>query len=291
VIGFANDDAVPELKAVPTLSVVGVISELDEGSSKPLLVSTHGERGDPYVLKLCMAGNESTSPSYLACARELICNQLARLCGVRVAPSALLHFTSELLANVTQMATTAGVTVAWHARACANPLGPHFGSLYLGRGKDVGALRPIRSEAEAIEYLNLLAFDLFVWNGDRTVRNTNLREHGSQLFAIDFAMAQMPLPSNRRSTIPLVEVEQHATVPGLRAWYLARRAKRTLPIAPMLGRWRDRVTPVAVDTILAGVPKEWDVPPSVLSECRAFLLSRAGYTMQIQSLITTVLAA
>lgn len=214
-----------------TVTATRYVTPLREGGSVPAVVEADDE--GLYVVKFRGAGQGTK-----ALIAELIAGELARAMGLRVPELVLVHFDAALgrAEPDEEIRDLLKASVGLNLALDYLPGSITFDPL----------ARPTPTAAEASE---IVAFDAYVTNVDRTPKNPNLLcwhgdlwliDHGASLY---FHHAWDDYLERSRTRFPLVK--QHVLLP----WATAlRQAESTL---------RARVTPEAIERTVGLIPDAW----------------------------------
>lgn len=216
---------------VRTVNATRYVTPLREGGSLPAIVEA--DDSGLYVVKFRGAGHGLN-----ALLAECISGELARVAGLRVPELVAVHVDPALGRNEPD----AEIRDLLKASAGLN-LGLDWlpGSLTFD---PVAGPAPSVAEASAIVW-----FDAFVSNPDRSPRNPNLLCWHRQLWLIDHGAAlyfhHAWDDEEVRSRSPFAPIREHVLLPWAKDVVAAGRELRL------------RLTPVAIEHVLAGVPDAW----------------------------------
>ncbi len=219
------------LAPLRTLRATRYVTPLREGGSLPAIVEADDD--GLYVLKFRAAGHGTR-----ALIAELVTGELARAAGLRVPELALIQVDAALGRNEPDEEIR---------DLLKGSVGINLGLDYLPGSQTFDpAVGPAPSAEEASE---IVWFDAFTSNVDRTVRNPNLLEWHRRLWLIDhgaslyFHHAWDDAEAASRSSF--TPVAQHALLPW--ATGIAAAGARLAP----------RLTPEVIESVLARVPDDW----------------------------------
>ncbi len=214
-----------------TVDATRYVMPLREGGSLPGLVEASDD--GLYVAKFRGAGMGTG-----ALVAEVVAGEIARALGLRIPELVLLGIDPQL-ANAEPdeeiqdlLGKSAGINLGVDFLPGALPFNAAAGP---GPDADVAA--------------DIVWFDAFVTNVDRTPRNTNLLVWHGNLWLIDhgaslyFPYAASPAPSAERAAFPLIK--EHVLLPA--ASSIAESDRRLAP----------RVTTALIDDVLKAVPADW----------------------------------
>ncbi len=242
-----------------TSKVTRYVTPLREGGSLPALVEADDD--GMYVLKFRGAGQ---GPKALVA--ELVAGEIGRLLGLRVPELVFLELDPALGRSEPDYEIRSLIQ---------NSAGLNLGLDFLpGALPYTPALRFAVAPALASD---IVWFDAYVTNIDRTVRNTNMLIWHKELWLIDHGAALYVHHTwdnyLERSRSPYADVKNHV---------LLRYASE---LAAANERLRPLLTPSALGAIVAAIPDEWlagDTSFATIQEQRgaymAYLLSRAEAT-------------
>jgi hypothetical protein len=223
-----------ELKMLKTVTVTRYVTPLREGGSLPAIVEAADD--GLYVLKFRGAGQ---GPKALIA--ELVAGEIGRTLGLRVPEIIFMELDAALGLNEMDPEIQSLIK----ASAGLN-LGLDFlpGSLAF----DPAAAPEVDPDLAS----EIVWFDAFVTNVDRTPRNTNMLVWHKNLWLIDHGAALYFQHTwsdyLNRSRTPFGPIKDHVLLPYASA----------LPAAD--ARLRALLTPAKLQAILAGVPDEWLAP-------------------------------
>ena len=214
-----------------TVDATRYVMPLREGGSLPALVEASDD--GLYVAKFRGAGMGTG-----ALAAEVIAGEIARALGLRI-PELVLLGIDPRLANAEPdeeiqdlLGRSTGINLGVDFLPGALPFNAAVGP---GPDADLAA--------------DIVWFDAFVTNVDRTPRNTNLLVWHGNLWLIDhgaslyFPYAASPAPDAERAAFPLIK--EHVLLPA--AGSIAESDRRLAP----------HVTTALVDDVLEAVPADW----------------------------------
>lgn len=213
-----------------TVRAIQYLTPLREGGSVPGIVEADDE--GTYVIKFRGAAQGTR-----ALVAELICSELARHLGLPI-PQAVLLELDPLLAR-SEPDPEIQATLAASA-------GLNFGLDYLP-----GALNwePALPAVAADVAAQIVWFDAFIENVDRTVRNPNLLRWHERLYLIDHGAAlywhHNPDGHLARVAAAFAFVRQHVLLPFASDIRAADAA-----LAP-------RITPTLLEAIVSAIPDDW----------------------------------
>ena len=214
-----------------TLIATRYVTPLREGGSLPAVVET--QDGRLFVVKFRGAGQ-----GVRALVAELVVGELARACGFRVPELAIVTLDEALGRNEPDP------EIRDLLRAS---IGRNLGLAYLPGAIAFDPIAPPAVDERLAS--ELVWFDAFVMNVDRTPRNPNLLlwegalwliDHGAALY---FHHAWESAESSARSPFPLVK--DHVLLP------------RATDLKGADARMRERIAAADRKAILAAVPDEW----------------------------------
>ncbi len=214
-----------------TLHVTRYVTPLREGGSLPAIVEANDD--GLYVVKFRGAGQGRK-----ALVAELLCGELARALGLRVPELALMEVDARLgkAEPHDEIRDLLKASVGLNLALDYLP-----GSLMFDPIAD-----PPPSPQEASE---IVWFDAFTLNVDRTARNTNMLRWHKQLWLIDHGASLYFHHSwesaQAQSQSPFAAVKQHVLLPFASA--LGAAAARLAPL----------VTPTLLERLVAEVPDVW----------------------------------
>ena len=230
---------------MPNLTAVRFEKAMISGRTRPLVLACEeaDEEGDgpvEYVVKL----RGSIDTGGVGLAAELVASELARFLDLSVPEPAIVEVTEEFARSVPDEASR---------EALRRSLGLNFGSRYLSggymtwpKGKLVlPALRPVASE--------IIAFDAFIQNPDRTADRPNLLWKDEELVLFDHELAFSFLYAIGRSAEPWTDSFEGPL--RSHVFYLPLKSL----LAP-LDRFQGAVDALADDrihAIIQAVPPEW----------------------------------
>jgi hypothetical protein len=220
---------VPQVSSQP-VAARRYVTPFREGGSLPALVEAAD--GELYVVKFRGAGQGS-----LALVAELVAGELARALGLPIPRLALIEVDDAL------------------GRAEPDPeiqelvqgsVGTNVGLEFLpgASGYSPAALQPSPELAAEIVW-----FDAFVTNVDRTPRNVNLLEWEERLWLIDhgaaFYLQHGGLDPEAQAGRPFPMIAEHVLLPVAG------------PIEAAADRLRRRLDRASIERIVAAVPADW----------------------------------
>jgi len=231
-----------------TLRAIRYVSPLKEGGSLPAIVEASDSQ--LWVAKFRGAGQGAR-----ALVAEWICGELARACGFAVPELSRIEL-DEAFGRNEPDPEIRDLLRASH--------GANLGMAFLpGALTYDPAAPPEVSETLASE---LVWFDSFVMNVDRSARNPNLLLAGGQLWLIDHGAAlyfhHAWGNAAASSASPFAAVKQHVLLP--RATQLAAAAERL----------RAKLAAVPLEPLLAALPDEWLIAADAPGDAQA---TRAAY--------------
>ena len=149
------------------------------GRSRPLRVDCVAEDGTrrECIVKLRAPGVQDGNPWALCLSREVVGAILARRLGLRVPDYGVVWFTPDFI--------RASANTAEGPRIAANE-GPNFASFVVDAALEITGTDRLPRELEP--WANLLTFDAFSFNADRTIGNPNVLWDGDDLHLIDHGM-------------------------------------------------------------------------------------------------------
>jgi hypothetical protein len=224
------------MPALPARTAVRYGTPLREGGSLPAIVEA--DDGQLYVAKFAGAGQGTA-----ALVAEIVAGSLARAVGLRVPELVTLDVDAAF-------GRTEGDPEI--RDLLARSAGLNLGVAYLAGavGFDPAARVPVPGALASL----IVAFDAFVMNVDRTVKNPNLLWWRGELWLIDHGAAFYWHHDWDGGTIgadrPFALIREHVLLPAADA------------LADAGARLGDRLTDEAVDEALALVPDAWLTAPA-----------------------------
>jgi len=212
------------------------VTPLREGGSLPGLVEASDD--GLYVAKFRGAGQ---GPKALVA--EIIAGELGRALGLRIPDLVLMGIDPQLASAEPDeeiqdlLAASEGLNLGVDFLPGALPFSPAVG--------------PVPDPADAAD---ILWFDAFITNVDRTARNPNLLTWHGQLWLIDhgaslyFHHAPERVPNEERNAFPAIA--EHVLLPYAGSILAADE------------RLAARITPALIDQVLEAVPLEWVDQPT-----------------------------
>jgi hypothetical protein len=219
------------MRAVRTVAVTRYVTPLREGGSLPAIIEADDD--GMYVLKFRGAGQ---GPKVLAA--ELLAGELARAAGLPVPAIVFAELDAELAR------TEGDPEIQSLIRASA---GLNLAVDYL---PGAVAFDPVIETPAAELASQIVWFDAFVTNVDRTARNTNLLMWHRRLWLIDQGAALYfhhawddDYIAHSRTPFPMIK--DHVLLPFAAALEEADR------------RMAERITPEVIETVVARLPSAW----------------------------------
>ncbi|MFC5407871.1 HipA family kinase [Larkinella bovis] len=243
---------------IRTVEVIRYVTPLREGGSLPAIVEADDDF--LYVLKFRGAGQ-----GVKALIAELIAGELARALGFRI-PEIVFAVLDPALAR-----TEPDEEIQDLLRASGGlNLGLHFLSRAL-------TFDPILNTVSARLASQIVWFDCFITNVDRTARNTNLLMWHKELWLIDHGASlyfhHAGLNWEEQAKKPFGAIKDHVLLPG------------ATELDAVDAEFRQILTPAVIQSIVELVPDEWlvsDDPSGSVAERRrmysGFLESRLAHS-------------
>ena len=230
------------------LRAIRYVSPLKEGGSLPAIVEASD--GQLWVAKFRGAGQGAR-----ALVAEWICGELARACGFAVPELSCIEL-DEAFGRNEPDPEIRDLLRASH--------GANLGMAFLPGALTYDPAAPPAIAADLAS--ELVWFDSFVMNVDRSARNPNLLLAGGRLWLIDHGAAlyfhHAWANAGASSASPFAAVKQHVLLP--RATRLAAAAERL----------RAKLAAVPLEPLLAALPEEWLKAPDAPGDAQA---TRAAY--------------
>jgi hypothetical protein len=217
--------------ALRTVNATRYVTPLKEGGSLPAIVEADDD--GTYVLKFRGAGQ---GPKALIA--ELVAGEIGRALGLRVPELVFMELSSELgrTERDPEISELIEVSIGLNLAVDFLPGALGFDAL------DVGTIEPELAS-------DIVCFDAFVTNVDRTMRNTNLLFWKRQLWLIDHGAA-LYFHHNwdgfmERSRSPFAQVREHILLRRAGALDAADAAMHA------------RLSPERLEAIVALIPDAW----------------------------------
>jgi hypothetical protein len=218
---------------LPLLTATRYVTPFKEGGSLPALVEA--DDGQMYVMKFAGAGQGRK-----ALIAELVAGEIGRSLGLRVPGLALLNLDPSL------GATEPDPEIRDLLKAS---VGINLGLRFLPNAFEYNPMKtPPLTRQQAAQ---VVWFDAYVTNVDRTPRNVNMLIFEKQLWLIDHGASMYFHHSAdwhkqpERSRTPFKPIKDHALLP-----YAG-------PVTEADATLRPRLTAPVIDGIVAAIPDEW----------------------------------
>lgn len=163
---------------LPRVTAVRFDRQLGSGRTKPCLLVCSTEDGEEVELVAKFAAG--CDRGYVALAAEALAAMLASDLDLPVPPAYLVDINSDFAATI---------PIADVRQLAERSPGPNFGSQKLGPGYFALPKNKPLSKAQIDNAAEIMAFDTFIANYDRTVANPNLLCSGSDFAIIDHELA------------------------------------------------------------------------------------------------------